>query len=419
MRTWTVRVTLLMLAAALVSAQQDQRPVFRLTTDVVSTELRVRDASGKFIPNLTINDFEILEDGVPQKITNLALTLGNRVMSQFVPAAPAASEGLILPPSPPVTDQLGRVFIIFVDDMHIQFSNTSRTKSILRDIRDTLIHDDLVGIVSTGYSSLEVNLNYDINKKRFNEAIDRVSGTALSPQDIINASQTADGPAGVRHNTFVAFKTAYDMLEQAARIQDRRKAFIYLSEGYNLNPFTQSRFKNMQEMRATGVPRSDQSIPGQAGGGNQMSADDVMRFRNPFETNGQQFSESDLMAALAELTATARRANVTFYTFDPRGLQAGPDISTNLTHDEFWSNARISTDSLRVLANETGGFCTCDKNDYKKALQTIDNEMSDYYLLGYVSSNPDPLKVVRRIEIRVKRPGLSLSYNPTYTIKRQ
>ena len=419
MRTWTVRVTLLMLAAALVSAQQDQRPVFRLTTDVVSTELRVRDASGKFIPNLTINDFEILEDGVPQKITNLALTLGNRVMSQFVPAAPAASEGLILPPSPPVTDQLGRVFIIFVDDMHIQFTNTSRTKSILRDIRDTLIHDDLVGIVSTGFSSLEVNLNYDINKKRFNEAIDRVSGTALSPQDIINASQTADGPAGVRHNTFVAFKTAYDMLEQAARIQDRRKAFIYLSEGYNLNPFTQSRFKNMQEMRATGVPRSDQSIPGQAGGGNQMSADDVMRFRNPFETNGQQFSESDLMAALAELTATARRANVTFYTFDPRGLQAGPDISTNLTHDEFWSNARISTDSLRVLANETGGFCTCDKNDYKKALQTIDNEMSDYYLLGYVSSNPDPLKVVRRIEIRVKRPGLSLSYNPTYTIKRQ
>jgi VWFA-related protein len=169
----------------------------------------------------------------------------------------------------------------------------------------------------------------------------------------------------------------------------------------------------------TNVPRSDQSTPGQAGGGNQMSADDVMRFRNPFETNGQQFAESDLMAALAELTATARRANVTFYTIDPRGLQAGPDISRNVTHDDFWSNARISTDTLRVLANETGGFCTCDKNDYKKALQTIDNEMSDYYLLGYVSSNPDPLKVVRRIEIRVKRPGLQLQYNPTYTIKRK
>jgi VWFA-related protein len=235
MRTWTLRVTVMMLAATLVSAQQDQRPVFRLTTDAVSTELRVRDASGRFIPNLTINDFEILEDGVPQKITHMALTLGNRVMTQEAPVAPVVKEGLILPPSPPRADQSGRVFLIFVDDMHIQFKNTTQTRTILRNIRDTLIHDDLVGIVSTGYSSLAVDVTYDVNHKRVNEAIDRVSGSAMSPQEIIAASQTADGPAGVRHNTFVAFKTAYDMLEQAAKITNRRKAFIYVSEGYNLN----------------------------------------------------------------------------------------------------------------------------------------------------------------------------------------
>jgi VWFA-related protein len=159
-------------------------------------------------------------------------------------------------------------------------------------------------------------------------------------------------------------------------------------------------------------------VAGQTGGDNQMSADDVMRFRNPFETNGQQFAESDLIAALAELTRTARRSNVVFYTIDPRGLQAGADISTNLTNDEFWSNARITTDSLRVLGDETGGFCICEQNNYLKGLMRIDNEMSDYYLLGYVSSNPDPLKVVRKIEIRVKREGLKLEYNPTYTIRR-
>jgi VWFA-related protein len=407
-----------MLAATLVSAQQTQQPVFRATTDVIRTELRVRDSTGKFIPNLTINDFEILEDGVPQKITNMVLTLGGRVMTELVPTAPVVSEGLILPPSPPVTDQSGRVFIVFVDDMHIQHRDTIQTRKIMEKIRDTLIHEgDLIGIVSTGYSSLEVDLTYDVKKKRFNEAINRVSGSALSPQEIIDASQTADGPAGVRHNTFVAFKTAYDMLEQAAKIQNRRKAFIYLSEGYNFNPYTHSRFKNMQEMYASGVPKSDQAIPGQAGGDNQMSADDVMRHRNPFETNGQQFAESDLIAALAELTRTARRANVTFYTIDPRGLQAGADISTRLTNDEFWANARVTTDSLRVLGDETGGFCICEKNDYTQGLMRIDNEMSDYYLLGYVSSNPDPLKVLRRIEIRVKRPGLKLDYNPTYTIK--
>ena len=418
-RTWTLRVAITLLAATLVSAQQNQRPTFRATTDVIRTELIVRDSSGKFIPNLTMNDFEVLEDGVPQKLTHMVLTLGGRVMTELVPIVQPVSEGLILPPSPPVTDQSGRVFIIFIDDMHIQARTAIQTKQILKQIRDTLLHEgDLIGIVSTGYSSIEVDLTYDVKKKRLNEAIERVSGSALSPQEIINASQTADGPSGVRHNAFVAFKTAYDMLDQAEKIQNRRKAFLYLSEGYNFNPYTHSRFKNMQELYASGTPRSDQSNPGQVGTEANLSSDDIMRFRNPFETNGQQFSEADLIAALAELTRSARRANVTFYTIDPRGLQAGADISLNLTNDEFWQNQRITTDSLKVLGSETGGFCICDVNTYKPGLMRIDNEMSDYYLLGYVSSNPDPLKVIRKIEIRVKKEGLKLTYNPTYTIKR-
>jgi hypothetical protein len=230
--------------------------IFKLTTDVVSTELRVRDSSGKFIPNLTINDFEILEDGVPQKITNLALTLGNRVMSQFVPPHRRRVKGSFfrrLRPWP-----IGLAACSSSLSMTCTFSSATRAERNRFCLRfgTRSSTTDLVGIVSTGYSSLEVNLNYDVKKKRFNEAIEHVSGTALSPQDIIAASQTADGPAQVRHNTFVAFKTAYDMLEQAAKITDRRKAFIYLSEGYNLNPLSQSRFKNMQEMRATGVAKS-------------------------------------------------------------------------------------------------------------------------------------------------------------------
>ena len=403
-RTWSLRVALTVLAATLVSAQQAQQPFLQLTTEVIGTDLRVKDASGKFIPDLTISDFEILEDGVPQMITNMVLTLGGRVTTELVPTAPTVSERQILPQAPPVTDA-GRVFILLVDDIHIQFQETIRTRKILQTIRDTVLLDgDLIGIVSTGSSSPQLGLT--LNKKQFNEAINRVAGSGLSPKEIFDASQTAAGPAGVRRNTAVAFKTAYDVLEQASKVQNRRKTFVYLSEGYNFNPFTQARFKNMQQLRVTGVLRSDQSISDQTGGDNQISAADVMRFRNPFDSNRQQFTESDLNAALAELTETARRANVTFYPLDPRGLRTGPGVSA-------------TTDSLKVLADETGGFCICATNDYTKALQRIDNEMNDYYLLGYVSSNPDPLKLVRNIEIRAKRPGLKLDYNPTYTIKRR
>jgi hypothetical protein len=44
--------------------------------------------------------------------------------------------------------------------------------------------------------------------------------------------------------------------------------------------------------------------------------------------------------------------------------------------------------------------------------------MSDYYILGYTSSNPDPLKVTRKLEIKVKREGALVSYPPVYRIKR-
>jgi hypothetical protein len=45
---------------------------------------------------------------------------------------------------------------------------------------------------------------------------------------------------------------------------------------------------------------------------------------------------------------------------------------------------------MRVLAEETGGLAVVNQNDFDKALKRIDAESSDYYVLGYYSSNPDP-----------------------------
>ena len=67
--------------------------------------------------------------------------------------------------------------------------------------------------------------------------------------------------------------------------------------------------------------------------------------------------------------------------------------------------------TLKVLSDETGGFCICMNNNFKGAFQQIDNEMSDYYMLGYTSANPDPLRVSRQIEIRLLRPEVKAIYN--------
>jgi VWFA-related protein len=53
-------------------AQQPPVPTFRVQVDAVETDVFVTDAQGNPVTGLTINDFQILEDGKPQVITSFA-----------------------------------------------------------------------------------------------------------------------------------------------------------------------------------------------------------------------------------------------------------------------------------------------------------------------------------------------------------
>lgn len=388
--------------------QAPRQTIFRATAEGVETTLVPRDARGNFIPNLRKDEIQIFEDGVPQTLTVFVPVIGGRAFQEEIATARPRREGLILPAARPPADVSGRIFIIFIDDLHLQPLDTPRVRDVLKKVRDTLIHDgDLVGFVSSGYSSISTDLSYDYNHVRFNESINKVMGSALTPQEIINMPETSQGPQGLRYNAHTAFSTAYDLLAQASQIANRKKSFIYVSSGYSFNPFKDSRYKNAQEKYATPL-RDDTEGSGSSGA-----------YENPFEKQGQQFAEMDLVSEIAELTRAARRANVTFYTIDPRGLDAGPSIGDNLESMDWREWITTTTSTLQVLAEETGGFCACQTNDFIKAIERIDAETSDYYVLGYNSTNPDPLRVRRRVEIRVTRPEVrELIYRPEYTIKR-
>jgi len=120
---------------------------------------------------------------------------------------------------------------------------------------------------------------------------------------------------------------------------------------------------------------------------------------------------------LAEVTRAANRANTTIYTIDPRGLVGGPDLDEKIDMMEYLDYVRSSQDSLRVLADLTGGLAVVNQNDFTKALKRIDQETSDYYVVGYYSSNPDPTKKRRSIEVKVTRAGANVWNRTSYTLK--
>jgi VWFA-related protein len=402
--------------ATVVAAQTPQQPppIFKTATDLIRTEVHVWDKDHKFIPGLRPTDFQILEDGVPQTIQAFWGVIGGRFVGEPLRPKPVApSPGLILPPTAPGRDASGRIFIVFIDDLHLQPSDTPRVRQWLRDIRDTLIHDnDQVGFVSTGYSSIEGKVTYDYRHRRFNEVIGKVTGHADSPNDIVKATTTSEGPAGLKHRVYVAFSTTHRLLEQMAQVSDRTKVLLYVSSGYDLNPHKDSRYREAQAKYST----KPEGVGGAPPGLDLLDP----AYSNPFERSGQ-FLDADLVAMLAELVNAAVRTNTTFYPMDPRGLiPAIPDINQGITAQEWQANITTQHSTLRTLGEETNGFCICNINDPKPWLRQIDNLTSDYYLVGYVSSNPDPRHLRRRIEIIVSRPEVrELSYMREYVLQRQ
>jgi VWFA-related protein len=374
------------LALAQQPAQQPP-PTFRSDVALITSDVVVRDRRGQFQANLSKDDFELFEDGVKQQLASFVLVHGGRVYQTPGATQSAVREGIVVPASQPRNDAAGRIFIFVVDDLHLNSRDTPRLRMLFRQITKELVHaGDLFGIVSTGTSSIAIDLTYD--QTRLEEAANKINGSSLTPTEILQQSATGTGqvPQEVMHRANVAFSTLYDMLNNLQQTQHRRKAVVLISNGYDFDPFATTRAANT----------------------------------DPAFNRGSQFNDADLTGQLAELTRQANRANATIYTVDPRGLLAGQDIDQTVNEVEWATHLRKQHDSLRVIADLTGGIAIVNTNNLTKALQQIDAATSDYYVLGYYSTNPDPTQRRRTIEIKLagkKGDGMELLYRTEYTLK--
>src|SRR5271154_4349539 len=114
------------------------KPTFKVQVDLVTSDIIVRDEKGNFIPDLKQDEFEIYEDGVKQDITSMTVVTGGRVTNVLAAPPPPPPEGIILPPTRPHNDVSGRIFLFFVDDLHLQFHNTGRVRDLFKRISKEL-----------------------------------------------------------------------------------------------------------------------------------------------------------------------------------------------------------------------------------------------------------------------------------------
>jgi VWFA-related protein len=404
-----------------------QGPTFRASVALVTTDVTVKDDRGVFVDDLKQNEFEIYEDGVRQQIVSMKVVHGGRISNVLVAAPTRPPEGIVLPPVRRATDTSGRVFLFFIDDLNIQFKNSPQVRTIMDKIAKNLLHEgDLFGIVSSGPSSIAVDSTYDL--KRLKTAADKIHGDGLKPTEIIEQSTMGtEATTELRYRAHVAFETMFEAMRNLEKIHDKRKSLVWISEGYDYSPYQAARYGllgptsgNTQALGALLDNMRSSGLEGQNVG--EMNGNLLHDSLQPTSANRElmrqeTFSDADLFRDIAEITRAANRANTTIYTIDPRGLAGGPDIDENISQTEWSEYLRKSQDTMRMIADDTNGIAVVNMNDYDKALKRIDADSSDYYLLGYYSSNPDPTRRRRKIDIKVTRKGVQALARKEYLMK--
>ena len=95
---------------------------------------------------------------------------------------------------------------------------------------------------------------------------------------------------------------------------------------------------------------------------------------------------------------------------------AGPDPDYQGPTEAFNDFLFTTQNSLRSLAELTGGRAIVNRNDFDDAFREIDAETSDYYILGFALTNPDPTIRTRRLLVRVRGRGrVDVQHRSHYT----
>lgn len=389
-------------------AAQDEDDVVRINTNLVQVDAVVTDKSGRPVTDLRVEDFEVLEDGKPQPITNFLFVPTDTSVPQpggNAPAsAPATKEKKGMPPPPPVRlrpEQVRHTFAVVVDDVCMSALSTQAARDGLRKfVNEQMQPNDLVAIFRTrgGSGALQ---QFTSDKRQLLRGINSIRwlpGTFGANCQEIFEPERAD---------YTLKSTGQQTYEDPVSRQARERREDYTSDRLAAGTLGSIGF----------VIRGLQDLPGRKAA--VLISDGLPLFgRNQNGSSGGQTGRA--YEAMQRLVDQANRASVVIYTMDARGL-VNPDVITAeddaLPKSDRPASIRSSRsdalfesrNGLSYLAAQTGGIFIHDKNFLDTGFRRVVEDQRGYYLLAYKPSSAtfaDGTDKFRKITVRLKRPDL-------------
>ena len=389
----------LLLALLFTAAAGAQETVFSETYEVriTNVEAIVTDKSGKPVPGLTKDDFELYENGVRQEITNFA-EISERLPAATLAVVPGEAE------APPPRDIRRRLISIFVDNATLDSGNRS---AVLPQLREFLTNNvrpgDGVAIYAWG-NALTVELEPTSDPAAIAAAVDQLSKRTAAGafswrqefrrelDELISAYNARDEKPAIRDAVSIvtghAIRSTSEMRQKAEAIKsvvaslrgvEGRKVLVLLTQSLSTNP-AEDAFHYIGQIR-------DEFVGGTS-------------FNPVSEARGYA-----LPGLSSEISAAANSAGVTLYPINAAGKFADSmfidSSQTMVVRGGPATFTDTSTATLHAVADDTGGKAMSGSSNFKLAFDTITNDLNVYYSLGYRTSGERQDRM-KNVEVRLR-----------------
>jgi VWFA-related protein len=431
------RIAAIALLAALAQSPQgsqppspsQQPPRFRGGTNLVRVDA-FATKDGVPVQDLKAEDFEIFEDGAPQKIDNF-----EHIVIEPTPGGTRVDPSSVSQAIQQAGDPHRRVFVIFLDNEHVDFVGSSHIMEPLIDFMNRVMSDDdLVGVMTPEMGPQQITFGrktdvidvglrkntwgrrdsvmLDDREKLYDQCFPKVVGVEAG-----NMSALATEMA-VRRREKMVLDSLSDLAHYMEAIRDGRTAVVTVSNGWVLYGPNPSMMIKREKPAGDADPMPGTPPPvGVGKGGTLMNRpeNEANSTGNPDRTECDKdrlaLANLDDAQYFREIIGRANRANVSFYTIDPggsEGLGQPPQIMREIV------NVKARHGSLATLATDTNGIFLLNSTDLGNELRRIADDLTSYYLMGYYSTNPKLDGHYRTITVRSKRPRVEVRARQGY-----
>jgi VWFA-related protein len=378
---------------------------------IINVDVVVTDKKGNVITGLSRGDFEIFENGIPKPISNFYAIEGGRPTEVEPPApAPTATSTAPAPAREELPDNLKRRIIFYIDNLSMAPFNRNRVFKSMKEFAKSTMRPGDEAMIATFNRSMKVRVPFTRDPIQIEQMLDSIAGESAmgtsntserkQVQDRIKETDSYDEALAsarayaqsVEHDLRQSAESLSGLMTTLAGVEGK-KVLVLASEGFPMQPGREL-FQYIDEVA------------------NQKN----WRFSGTI-LEGMSFDSTSLIQSVAR---TANANGITMYTVHAAGLSGGSEMSAeNATPTPVSvSQAIISntTDSMRLMADMTGGLASIQTNNFAQAFRNIERDLSTYYSLGYRAST-ERVDRQRQLTVRVKNKNYVARSRQTFVEK--